>query len=211
VPPAIILFAKAPVPGHVKTRLAALLGAEAAAGIHRAFTADMLEMLAGFAGVADVELHTDIPTDAWPDAPVTRKLQREGNLALRMIHSLSNALAEGRPLAMIVGSDAPTLPRACLETLMASAADVTFGPCEDGGYYAICCRRIHPEMFRGVAWSASTALESSESAARACGLTVARGEQWFDVDDSAGIGRLLRSRCVPRHTAAWLRGAGYCA
>lgn len=206
--PAIILFARAPAPGRVKTRLAGLLGPQAAAELHRAFVRDALEMLAGFDPLADVQLHTDTPTDAWPQAGVPRKLQREESLALRMLHALAGALEDGRPRAMIVGSDAPTLPPAHLEMLLASSADVAFGPCDDGGYYAICCRRIHPEMFRGVEWSTARALETSECAARACGLAVERGAPWFDVDEPADLYRLLRGPLIPRHTAGWLRGAG---
>jgi uncharacterized protein len=165
----------------------------------------MLEMLVGSGAVADVEMHTDSCTDAWPEAGVPRKLQCGGDLSLKMLHALSGALAEGRPAAMIVGSDAPTLPRAHLDALLGSAADVAFGPCEDGGFYAICCRRIHREMFRGVEWSTAGALAASECAACACGLTVERGPAWFDVDTPGDFARLVAAPALPRFTAAWVK------
>jgi rSAM/selenodomain-associated transferase 1 len=208
VQPAIMLFAKAPVAGRVKTRLAPLLGAAGAAELHRAFVSDMLELLAGLAGIAGMELHTDTPTDAWLYAPVAGKLQCAGNLGQRMFHALNAALVQGHPRAMVVGSDAPTLPRKHLEMLLDSAADVAFGPCEDGGYYAISCRRVHPAMFHGVDWSTAGVLAASERAARACGLTVERGAPWFDVDEPPDLARLLRSPALPRFTGAWLIARG---
>src|SRR5439155_12064238 len=130
----------------------------------------------------DIELHTDIETDAWRDRQVTRKLQCAGDLGLKMLHALSSALAQGREAVCIVGSDAPTLPAAYLRTLLASPADVALGPCEDGGYYALSCRRTHPEMFRGVEWSSAATLAQTEEAVRRCGLSVDRGPGWYDVD-----------------------------
>src|SRR6266478_2337239 len=173
--PAIILFAKAPVAGKVKTRLEARLGAEATLALHEAFVLDMLDKLLTLSEFADIELHTDTETDVWRRAKVTRQVQVTGDLGLKMLHALSTALARGREQVCIVGSDAPTLPAAQLRTLLASPADVALGPCEDGGYYAIACRRTHPEMFRHVEWSSPVTLSHTEEAARRCGLSVERG------------------------------------
>ena len=188
--PVIVLYAKAPVPGCVKTRLAAAVGEERAARLHEAFVRDMLAMLATHAGAADIELHTDIPTDAWSDLAVARALQPDGDLGERMYLTLEAALRAGRPQAMIVGSDAPTLPAAHISLLLAAAADVALGPCRDGGYYAIACRRVHPRMFRGVQWSHQETLQATIRACRACGLSVEIGEEWFDVDVPEDLDRL---------------------
>src|SRR5947209_6449505 len=106
--PAIILFAKAPVTGNVKTRLQAELGAEETLALHEAFVLDMLDKLLTLRAFADIELHTDIETDAWREVPVTRKVQAAGDLGLKMLHSLASALAQGRERVCIVGSDAPS-------------------------------------------------------------------------------------------------------
>jgi len=202
--PVIILFAKAPVPGRVKTRLAERLGAVAAAELHTAFVTDMLDLLGALAGAADIELHTDIETEAWPAAGIPRALQRDGDLGERMYVAMERALAAGRPKVMIVGSDVPTLPVSHLERILSSNADVTLGPAEDGGYYAIACRRVHPEMFRGVRWSGPDALEQTRKAAESCGLTVELGPSWFDVDTVVALQRLMREGVLRRHTAEWL-------
>jgi rSAM/selenodomain-associated transferase 1 len=200
----MILFAKAPIPGRVKTRLATAIGAEPAAELYRAFVADTISKLAEFRDVADIELHTDTVTDAWSTAGVARVLQVVGGLELKLLHALAAALQSGRPQAMVLGSDSPTLPRGHIQRLLDSAADVALGPCEDGGYYAIACRRVHPEMFAGVEWSTPHVLEQTERAVRASGLSVERGDLWYDVDGPEDLARLIKDPALPPRTRqAW--------
>jgi rSAM/selenodomain-associated transferase 1 len=197
----MILFAKAPVAGRVKTRLATEIGARRAAELHRAFVADSLAKLTEFSTVADLQLHTDIPTDAWNELDVACEVQTLGGLQLKLLHALGHELAAGRPQVIIFGSDSPTLPNAHVQRLLDSKADVVLGPCEDGGYYAIACRRVHPDMFEGVAWSTPRTLEQTARAARACGLSVERGDLWYDVDGPGDLARLMAERDLPSSTA----------
>lgn len=206
--PVILLFAKAPVPGRVKTRLQPLLSAHQAAGLHSALVEDALELLLTSLPEVDVELYTDTLTDAWGAVPVARKLQAKGDLDVKMRSAAEAALREGRPRVMIVGSDSPTLPGAHLATLLDSAADVALGPCEDGGYYAIAFRRTHPAMFDGVTWSVATTLDNTAAACRRAGLTVEFGPRWFDVDAPADVLRLLSDPGLRPHTAAWFAQHG---
>lgn len=201
----MILFAKAPVAGRVKTRLAAEIGAARAAALHRAFVADSIAKLKEFTDLADIELHTDISTDAWSELDVARQVQTPGDLQLKLLHALGQGLAAGRRQVIIFGSDSPTLPRAHVHKLLSSAADIALGPCEDGGYYAIACRRVHPEMFAGVAWSTSSVLEQTERAARASGLSVERCALWYDVDAPEDLVRLRAEPELPPSTrqALW--------
>jgi uncharacterized protein len=205
VRPAIVLFAKAPVPGRAKTRLAFALGDVPAAALHTAFARDLLEKISRLSHFAEIQLHTDVLTDEWGDVPVARRLQASGDLQLKMLHAFENAFAEQFSPVAIIGSDAPTLPDTHIVALLGSAADVTFGPCEDGGYWGIACRRVHPAMFQGVQWSTAQALEQSEAAVRACGLSAARGPLWFDVDEPRDLERLVAAGDLPRHTAAWVQ------
>jgi rSAM/selenodomain-associated transferase 1 len=200
----MILFAKAPIPGRVKTRLATAIGAEPAAELYRAFVADTISKLTEFRDVADIELHTDTPTDAWTEQGVARDLQVAGGLELKLLHALGGALQTGRSQVMVLGSDSPTLPRGHIQRLLDSAADVALGPCEDGGYYAIACRRVRPEMFGGVEWSTPRVLEQTERAVRASGLSVERGDLWYDVDGPEDLARLMKDPALPPCTRqAW--------
>lgn len=197
------MFAKAPAPGRVKTRLTPPLSPEQAARLHTAFVGDLLDRLAGCD--ADVTLATDIPTDAWSGFAVARTLQKSGDLGDRMYESLHSALAQGYRRAAVVGSDAPTLPLEHVEALFAGQADVTLGPAEDGGYWGIAVRRVAPGMFARVRWSGPEAFADTEAAARAAGLSVARGPVWFDVDSPEDLERLRAGELPPR-TARVLAG-----
>src|SRR5258708_26286373 len=120
-----------------------------------------------------------------------------------MSQELPTERARGREQVCIVGSDGPTLPAAHLRALLSSPADVALGPCEDGGYYAIACRRTHAAMFQGVRWSSAEALSQTEQAARACGLSVERGPGWYDVDRPADLPRLRQDVNLPARVRRW--------
>ena len=200
--PVLILFAKAPVLGKVKTRLAKTIGMELATKLHKAFVEDTLEkaILLARKTAIDVELHTDAETDAWSSFRVTQRLQVSGDLGSRMYYALQKALEQGRPQATIIGSDSPTLPVSHLLSLLEFAEDIALGPTEDGGYYAVSSRKTHSEMFRSVNWSTGRALADTESSCRAAGLSTSRGATWFDVDEYEDLVRLFRQPGLPGST-----------
>lgn len=203
----ILLFAKAPIPGRVKTRLQPPLTPHQAASLHDAFVRDALQFLAAVPNV-DVELHTDTSTDAWNTPGVARNLQAAGDLGIKMHSAAEAALRAGHPRVLILGSDSPALPVPHIDALLRSPADVALGPADDGGYYAIGFRRTHPDMFAGVPWSSPDTLRATMAACRARGLTVDLGPGWFDVDSPADLVRLLTVPSAGPHTAAWLAQYG---
>jgi uncharacterized protein len=197
----IIVFARAPVPGRVKTRLQ--LDPAAAARLHDAFVRDTLEMLAPF---PDVELSTDAATHAWDEYAVARSLQSPGDLGARLYAALEGALGRGCRCALVLGSDSPSLPPGHIRALLSSAADVAIGPTEDGGFYAIACRRIVPGMFQGVEWSSARTLEYTVRTLTAAGLSVALGPPWFDIDEPGDLHKLAQSPGAARHSRAACSG-----
>lgn len=186
--PLIIVFAKAPVPGLVKTRLG--IDPTRAAELHSAFVRETLTMLSSLAGEADVEISTDQATDAWSEFPLHRSLQSPGDLGQRMLAAVGQALNRGRPKAMVLGSDSPGLPPEYIRALLRSAADVAIGPAEDGGFYAIACRKTSPDMFDGIRWSTTDTLQDTLRALQRCALTFEIGPSWFDVDTPGDLERL---------------------
>lgn len=216
--PRIALFAKAPQPGRVKTRLAAGLPGPLphaqlwAARFHQHFVSSFLSRLAAtpFVDRADWELHLDIWTDVFPSWPVTRRRQVSGGLGEKMLaafegrsepigEDLSCRVGEGAGAALgservqvILGTDAPTLPVGHIEDLLAGSADVALGPAEDGGYWGIRAWRTHPAMFANVRWSSPQALADTRAACEACGLTVEMGLPWYDIDTAEDLERLRR-------------------
>ena len=155
--------------------------------------------------VASLELHTDILSDAWAATGVAQRLQSEGGLQLKMLHALKQAHLRGHSQALVAGTDAPTLPVAHLQQLLASLADVALGPTEDGGFYAIACRRTHRAMFEDVEWSSPLTLEHTVRSIERAGLTVELGPRWFDVDEPPDLERLAASAGLPDRTARWFQ------
>jgi rSAM/selenodomain-associated transferase 1 len=194
-----MVFAKAPLPGHVKTRL--LLDHEIAVALHSALVRDTVERLAAY----DVELHVDRATDAWPELTVPRAVQAAGDLGAKMLAALDRSLSQGRERALVLGSDSPALPLSHIDSLLGARADVAFGPSEDGGFYAISCGRTHPAMFDDVPWSSPETLTATMRAVERCGLTVETGPSWFDLDEPASLNRLHGLAGLGRHTERWLR------
>lgn len=177
-----------------------MLTAHEACALHEAFVEDSLEILTSL-GVR-VELHLDEASTKWH----ADRLQPAGDLGERMLDALANGLARGYGPVAIVGSDAPDLPPAYLRQLLTFRADVTLGPAEDSGYYAIVCRQTHPDMFRGVRWSTEHAFHDTLRACEACGLSTACGRLWHDVDEPQDLERLVNPG--PR-TTAWLRARDF--
>jgi len=193
--PLIILFARAPLPGRVKTRLG--LQPEVAAELHHAFVSDTLEMLAPFPAV---ELSTDQPTEAWNGYAVARSVQCPGDLGAKLYAAISSGLERGYAPVLILGSDSPTLPASHIQALLASTEPAAIGPTDDGGYYAISCRLSAPAMFSGVAWSSPETLAMTVEAITRVGLAVEIGPRWYDVDEPADLERLSSDPRLPRHS-----------
>lgn len=199
--PTIIVFAKAPEPGRVKTRLG--LDPETAASLYEAFVNDTLEMALELRDAADIELHTDIETTAWRGYDIPRARQAQGNLGTRMLAALRSKGGAGP--VMILGSDAPSLPGFCVRGLLEMRGDVVLGPTQDGGYWAILARRTDDRMFAGVEWSTALTRRQTVDAVKACGLSVSLGDPWFDVDELSDLRRLAVSNAIRRHTEHFLQ------
>jgi len=164
---------------------------------------DTLEMLSTFSEHADLELSSDSASEAWPDTTALRTVQAQGDLGVRMFEALAGALTAGREMAMVVGSDSPGLPARHIGALLESEAEVTLGPTLDGGFFAIACRRVQASMFDHVRWSTEFALADVAQRAAQCGLQVATGPTWFDVDVEEDLERMLKMSDLPRHAARW--------
>lgn len=187
----LTLFARAPVPGRTKTRLAKTLGEVRAARLYEAFLGDIVSRLAPL-GALELACAGDL------EHPALRRLaerhalplraQVPGDLGARMAHSLREMRARGGA-GVIVGTDVPTLPAelvARARVALEGAADVVLGPTADGGYYLVGVRetRIDPsDLFRDVRFSTRFAFADTLAAACRAGCHVAVLPPWYDVDE----------------------------
>ncbi len=193
-----MVFVRTPVPGTVKTRLAAEVGEARATRIYRELAEGTVRRLSGPEASWRVEVHFTPPDSAsattiraWlgGNPEVTFLPQAEGDLGMRMEAALRRALADGAPSACVVGSDVPALgPRQVEAALRALAgrADLVLGPSPDGGYYLVGVRAGTPlrdsPLFHRMPWSTDRVLDESLDRARALGLRVHRLEPLTDVD-----------------------------
>lgn len=196
----LLIFAKAPVPGRVKTRLAGRLGTRGAAALYQKLLHRTLR-IAHRARLCPIEL--------WcaPDARhgffvacrreygITLRRQCAGDLGRRMNHALNQTLAAGHP-AVLIGGDCASLGEAELRTafgLLAAGHEAVLGPAADGGYVLIGLNRPCPALFRGIAWSTPTVLAATRRRLRRAGMNWAELPPGWDVDAPADLRRLRRS------------------
>jgi len=119
--------------------------------------------------------------------------QPRGGFGARLERALVAGLTRGRRV-VLVGADSPTLPPAIVRRAFArlARADVVLGPATDGGYYLIGARAALPEpLFREMPWGTARVAEEALRRAAVAGLRVAVLPAWYDVDDAAGLCRLL--------------------
>ena len=191
--PRVVIFARDPVAGRVKTRLAAAIGAQAALDFYLAALTRLVDRL-----TADSRWRTILavtPDDAL-EAPglagltIDRIAQGDGDLGQRMGRRLAEATPEAPVL--IVGSDVPELEaghvQAALEAL--ASHDLVLGPSPDGGYWLIGARGPPPvTLLAHVRWSSPHAL--ADTLAGAAGLSVGLLASLEDVDDEDSWRRYL--------------------
>ncbi len=206
----LIIFAKEPVPGQVKTRLCPPLSLQAAAHLYNCFLEDILEEMGRLPDLSLALGYSPPASRSWFRARLPESVElfpQEGaDLGERMARALARGLEAGFELAMLRGSDTPDLPgRVVLEArdvLASRRADVALGPAADGGYYLVGLRKPRPDLFRGLAWSGPLVLEETLDRARRLSLSVHLLPEWHDIDDFGGLRGFL-DRPHPAPEPGW--------
>ncbi len=189
------IYTRPPIPGRTKTRLARVVGDEAAAALHRAFLEDTIAHAAALPGARVVLDATEVDAtlaSLGEHHGLPLVVQRSGDLGARMAASIADALLQDA-CVLVLGSDAPTLGTPLLREAERTLghADVVLSPTEDGGYALLGSRR--PLVLADVRWSTEHARADTERALETAGLAWARLSASSDVDDAAGLERLLRT------------------
>jgi rSAM/selenodomain-associated transferase 1 len=201
--PRIAVFARAPVAGAVKTRLAPAIGAEEAARLH----ARLVEHALATAAQANPAL-----LELWctPDAMhpffarcaarfgCAVRVQEGEDLGARMAH----AFASSAPLVLI-GSDCPALAASHLREAWHALRDhdAVFAPAEDGGYVLVALARPQPALFSSMRWSDPGVMRDTRARVAAAGLECLELETLWDIDRPEDLARLHRSGLVAEAAA----------
>lgn len=193
---ALIIFAKPPIAGLSKTRLATHLGHERAAKLAAAFLRDTVATARRLANVKLILAITSPweryeavdPALAAELGDLPRWTQVEGDLGARMEWALRRGLAEA-DRAVILGADSPALPLDHLESALRNLddADCVFGPALDGGYYLIGVRRCPEGCLANLPWSQSHTLQASIAQLFHHGFRPTVAPSFFDIDTHADL------------------------
>lgn len=197
---AILVFAKAPVAGTVKTRLIPLLGAEGAAALQRQLLAHALGVAHG-AAEAPVELwcapdtaHPFLQTIAAAHGATLRR-QLGDDLGARMAHAFTDTL-QRHERAICIGADCPALTARHLreaDAALRNGNDAVFVPAEDGGYALVGLARRVRDIFDGIAWGGPRVMTQTRARMRTAGVRWHELETLWDIDRPQDYHRLQQS------------------
>ncbi len=217
---ALILMAKAPLPGQVKTRLCPPFTKEGAAALYACLLRDTAEEMGRLSRVRRYLFYSP---------PGSGRLFRRGpfsgfephpqsgrDLGERMDAAFESVFARGAPRAALVGADCPALSTRLVAAAfreLDSSAGAVFGPTDDGGFYLIALSARAPFLFRGVEWGTGSVLSEVTLRCRAAGLPYSLLPSRSDIDtadDVASLSRWARTRSSPPcpRTRRWLTSRG---
>lgn len=203
---ALILMAKVPRPGAVKTRLIPPFAAHEAAALYGCMLADTAEEMASLAGVRRYLFRAPPGAGGFDAAPFTSyavRPQSGGDLGERMARAAAWAFRDGAARVALIGADCPALAaarvREAFRELTAGAA-VVLGPSADGGFHLAALAAPAPSIFKRIAWGTASVLAGVTARCRAAGLPYGLLRVERDVDtaeDVADFSRWARSRVRP--------------
>ena len=210
----LVIMAKAPRAGAVKTRLVPILSRSAAVAFYSCLLRDTLALARS---LGDIEVAIMCPDSdvselaqlAGYDASVVA--QKGEGLAAGLTSVFAHFTGGRRRRVIAFNSDSPHLPRSVLEDAFDRLAthDVVVGPARDGGYYLAGARASHPTLFARDGMGTSSALEALLSRISALQLSVGFVDPFYDIDESDDLIRLaLELRSAPERaplTATWLK------
>ncbi len=186
----LIVITKYPTPGQVKTRLAAALGEEKAAFLHKEMVEHTMERASAFSRKA--RCHLEIRYDGATAEQFTEWLgngpdyiaQGEGDLGVRMSKSFHEGFRRGDDRIVLIGTDVPQLTSAHIQIAFERLLhhDLVLLPATDGGYGLIGMRLHTPELFTEVAWGTGDVLGATIERASESGLSVSMLKPLGDVD-----------------------------
>lgn len=215
----IMIMAKAPKSGQNKTRLGNLIGLEAATEFYRCLLADVLDIVRDIVravpGVTPAIAYTPAGSEAVfkeiaPDFELV--LQQGELLGDRLHHVLYHALTHGYDQAAVLSADTPFVEPAVLAhgfAALSDGADVSIGPCDDGGWYVMHLHTPHPELLVPITMSTPKTFQDTLAAAHCANLRVEILLTTTDVDTPDDLTKILNASAhlpalVARHTRGWL-------
>ncbi len=205
----LLIFAKYPRPGEVKTRLVPPLSFDESSALYQAFLLDALDVYDTLRPTVEPVLYLAAPNDREAMRELLRgtdserldiRVQQGAGLGQRLESAFAEAFADGCTGACAIGTDHPTLPLDYVRRALAGlgAYDLVIGPADDGGYYLLGLSAARPALLRGMPYSQPELYAATTQAARRDGLRMLELPLWYDVDDAGSLRRLCDDRGLLR-------------
>lgn len=185
---ALILFARTPRIGKVKTRLNPKLTKETILKLYTRFLDDSIEkisrisesdhFIAGFPA-EDLAFFDNVSQER----NISVFPQSGNDLGEKMRNAFDDRFNEGYEKVVIIGSDSPSLPLENIQMAFRSDKDIVIGPSTDSGYYLIGMNRKRIELFEGVAWGSNTVLRETLKNIQLARVSLELLPLWYDVDE----------------------------
>jgi uncharacterized protein len=198
---AIGIICKTPKAGRTKSRLAASIGAELAAGLSACFLRDVAAAIDAVPAQIGRRAY-GVYAPAGTESDLTSLLPPSFGLLLQADLDLGNVLfgatrdllAAGHDCVLLINGDSPTLPPSfiiqAIDALRRPGDRMVLGPASDGGYYLIGLKLPHRHVFTKIQWGTKCVTRSTLDRAAEIGLEVVLLPEWYDIDDIETLGRL---------------------
>lgn len=190
----LIVLAKTPVYGKVKTRLAAAIGASAALEIYRRLLKHTLDV-AWKVSSDKVIFYSDEPASGEEiGLGFAKATQCGGDLGERMKNAFANVFGQGYEKAVMIGTDCPAVGERTLAAAFEALHqhDVVIGPAYDGGYYLLGMKQVHHGLFDNIPWSTPAVFEETVTICRGNGLRYLLLPTLHDVDEKKDLPHLAK-------------------
>jgi rSAM/selenodomain-associated transferase 1 len=178
----LIVMARPPLAGQVKTRIGRELGDDMALEVYTRLLSNTMSVVkrSGF----PVEIFVTEEHSYFSESGFSQRLQQGNDLGERMHHAFRSTFFNPVHSVVMIGTDCPGIDAAHIQTAfdLLRRVDVVFGPAMDGGYYLIGMNAIHAELFSNMPWSTSELLEKTILKSRSLNLSFATMTSLTDVD-----------------------------
>jgi len=188
----LIILAKQPIPGKVKTRLAKDVGADSAADLYECFLSDLIKRVKKLAIPIVIFCDQKNSVDFFLKYNVNQVfIQRGNSIGDRMHNSFVDCFNEGFSSAILIGSDSPDIPYSFFEEAKSSLStyDMVIGPTNDEGYYLIGFRSdtLCKDIFADINWSTSKVWKETKLKILNNNINCYFLSNWYDIDNITGL------------------------
>ncbi|PIQ88796.1 MAG: glycosyltransferase [Candidatus Omnitrophica bacterium CG11_big_fil_rev_8_21_14_0_20_42_13] len=188
----LMIFAKYPMPGFVKTRLAKSIGRKNAASLYKLFVEAIIALTEDDKYARIVYFMPQNRKEQfinWLGADIKFAAQCGNSLGQRMFNAFKDTFKKGAKKVIAIGTDSPFIDNELIINAFdkLNSSQCVIGPSLDGGYYLLGTSRFMPHIFKNIAWGSDTVAKATEDLLKRKGVKYALLGRGFDVDNTADL------------------------